>query len=359
MDGNKDEALRCISIAKEALASGDESRALKFIRIARRLDGNLQVDDLLAACERMNRDSEVSKEEISQGKRDYESEGNSNRQEKKARAGSSNGRCDFTDEHAALVRQVTRSKDYYEILGLEKTCSVEEVKKAYRKLSLKVHPDKNKAPGADEAFKIVSKAFKCLSDGVSRRQYDQTGLVEDFQFNQQHHMRRRRRRARNDFFDEDFDPDEVFRSFFFGSQAEVFHNAHIYRARDRAREQRGSEVDNGFNFMMVLQMLPIFVILLFAFLPYSEPKYSLQKSHAYPVPKVTEKFGIEFFVKSPDFDQDLPPGSLSRANLEEQIVREYKNSLARYCHIELQRRHWRSNYPTPYCDKLQSFGEAR
>uniref|UniRef100_A0A5K1DL23 J domain-containing protein n=1 Tax=Nymphaea colorata TaxID=210225 RepID=A0A5K1DL23_9MAGN len=70
------------------------------------------------------------------------------------------------------ARQVSRSKDYYEILCLEKTCSVEEVKKAYWKLSLKVHPDKNKAPGVDEAFKIVSKAFKCLSDEELQRQYE-------------------------------------------------------------------------------------------------------------------------------------------------------------------------------------------
>uniref|UniRef100_A0A5K1B6D7 J domain-containing protein n=1 Tax=Nymphaea colorata TaxID=210225 RepID=A0A5K1B6D7_9MAGN len=102
---------------------------------------------------------------------------------------------------------------------------------------LKFHPDKNKAPGADEAFKIVSKAFKCLSDGELRRQYEPNR--SGCQFNQQHHMRRKRRRARNDFFDEDFDPDEVFRSFFFGSQEEVFHNVHIYRARHRTREQRG------------------------------------------------------------------------------------------------------------------------
>ncbi|KAF2289165.1 hypothetical protein GH714_029199 [Hevea brasiliensis] len=80
-----------------------------------------------------------------------------------------------------LIRQIKRNKDYYAILGVEKTCSVEEIRKAYKKLSLKVHPDKNKAPGSEEAFKKVSKAFKCLSDDTSRRQYDQTGLVDQFE----------------------------------------------------------------------------------------------------------------------------------------------------------------------------------
>lgn len=75
-----------------------------------------------------------------------------------------NGERNYTDEHVHLVKQIKTKKDYYSILGVEKSCSVEEIRKAYRKLSLKVHPDKNKAPGSEEAFKKVSKAFKCLSE---------------------------------------------------------------------------------------------------------------------------------------------------------------------------------------------------
>lgn len=98
----------------------------------------------------------------------------------------STGECNYTEEKLQLIMKIKRSKDYYEILGLEKSCSVEEIRKAYRKLSLKVHPDKNKAPGSEEAFKKVSKAFKCLSNDDSRTKYDQAGLVEEFECNQQH-----------------------------------------------------------------------------------------------------------------------------------------------------------------------------
>ncbi|KAL8263677.1 hypothetical protein R6Q59_021807 [Mikania micrantha] len=103
----------------------------------------------------------------------------------------------YTEEHAQVVRKIKRNSDYYEILGVGKSCSVEEVKKAYRKLSLKVHPDKNKAPGSEEAFKKVSKAFKCLSDDNSRRQYDQTGLVEGDEYSQQYNGMRQRRTGHN------------------------------------------------------------------------------------------------------------------------------------------------------------------
>ena len=67
-------------------------------------------------------------------------------------------------------------KDYYKILGLQsRGASEEDIKKAYRKMALKYHPDKNKAAGAEEKFKEIAEAYEVLSDPKKRQVYDQYG----------------------------------------------------------------------------------------------------------------------------------------------------------------------------------------
>lgn len=66
-------------------------------------------------------------------------------------------------------------RDYYEVLGVSKSASKDEIKKAYRKLALKYHPDRNKESDAAERFKEISEAYAVLSNDQKRSQYDQFG----------------------------------------------------------------------------------------------------------------------------------------------------------------------------------------
>ena len=66
-------------------------------------------------------------------------------------------------------------RDYYEVLGVSKSASAAEIKKAYRKLSKQYHPDINKEPGAEDKFKEISEAYEVLSDDTKKAQYDQFG----------------------------------------------------------------------------------------------------------------------------------------------------------------------------------------
>jgi molecular chaperone DnaJ len=110
---------------------------------------------------------------------------------------------------------MANKRDYYEVLGVSKTTSKEEIKDAYRKLAMQHHPDRNKAPDAEEKFKEISEAYAVLSDDEKRGQYDVLG-----------HAGFDQRFSREDIFkgadfdsiftDLGFDLRDIFRSFFGG-----------------------------------------------------------------------------------------------------------------------------------------------
>lgn len=70
---------------------------------------------------------------------------------------------------------MSNKRDYYEVLGVERTSSVDQIKDAYRTLAMQYHPDRNKSPEAEEKFKEISEAYAVLSDPEKRRQYDTLG----------------------------------------------------------------------------------------------------------------------------------------------------------------------------------------
>jgi molecular chaperone DnaJ len=67
------------------------------------------------------------------------------------------------------------ARDYYEILGVSRGSSKEEIKRAYRRLARKYHPDVNKEPGAEDRFKEINRAYEVLSDGRAKARYDRYG----------------------------------------------------------------------------------------------------------------------------------------------------------------------------------------
>ena len=74
-----------------------------------------------------------------------------------------------------LSKFMATKRDYYEILGVSKNASVEEIKSAYRKLARKHHPDIDKTAGADARFKEIGEAYQVLSDSQKKQSYDQFG----------------------------------------------------------------------------------------------------------------------------------------------------------------------------------------
>ena len=72
---------------------------------------------------------------------------------------------------------MSNKRDYYEVLGVPKNASKDDIKNMYRKLALQYHPDRNKSKGAEEKFKEISEAYAVLSDDEKRKRYDTYGHV--------------------------------------------------------------------------------------------------------------------------------------------------------------------------------------
>ena len=99
------------------------------------------------------------------------------------------------------------AEDYYQVLGVDKKATADEIKKAYRKLAVKWHPDKNpnNKAASEEKFKKISEAYAVLSDAKKREEYDHFGSAD--QYRQQY--------SQEDIF-RGFDLDEILRGFGFG-----------------------------------------------------------------------------------------------------------------------------------------------
>lgn len=332
MDGNKDEALKCLKIGQASIESGNRERALKFLNKARRLDPSLEIDDLLSQADAFQSGNSPRNVSNSPSSSCTPSESSCTRRV-----------SSYTEEQVTIVREIKRKKDYYDILGLEKGSSVEDVRKSYRKLSLKVHPDKNKAPGAEEAFKMVSKAFQCLSDEESRRTYDSVGSEEPV------YMRRPTRHHATGFgFNDDIDAEEIFRNFFFGGMNPAT-TTHFSFGPGIGRNQG--------LFRTLIQLLPVILILLVNFLPSSDPVYLFSRSYPYDL-RLTTQRGVNYYVKSGKFEQEYPVNTPKRSALEQKIENDYFSILSHNCRLELQQLHWGYQRQTPNCDTLKQFQAA-
>eukprot|EP00347_Sterkiella_histriomuscorum_P018568 403345022 len=122
------------------------------------------------------------------------------------------GRPKHTLDDEKVCANILTKQNYYEILGVAKTSTEEDIKKSYRKLALKLHPDKNPAPKATEAFKKINTAFATLSDKDQRSKYDRFGSDEDR--NRFNSTQRTQTHGANNFYFKSHDANDIFNSFF-------------------------------------------------------------------------------------------------------------------------------------------------
>ena len=108
---------------------------------------------------------------------------------------------------------MAEKRDYYEVLGVQRSASKDEIKDAYRKLAMQFHPDRNKDAGAEEKFKEISEAYAVLSDDQKRQNTTQLGHSG---FDQRYSQEDIFRGADFDSVFRDMGFGDIFRTFFGG-----------------------------------------------------------------------------------------------------------------------------------------------
>jgi len=389
MESNKEESVRCLNMAHNAFrVEGDREKAKRLAKKSIKLYPSKLAQDLLNileadSCYEDHQNQRQTNGDESRHNGDARTSSGSTetsgpRQRRPQEKQSEPEAGSYTPDQAEAVKRVRKCQDYYEILGVTKQATDSELKKSYRKMALQFHPDKNKAPGADEAFKAIGNAFAVLSDAEKRKQYDLYGPEQVQQSSSSG------RRGRHGFyehdpthgFESDMTAEEIFNMFFGGGfpgqtvyvrrgdpTSRFRQGAHYQRHYHQAQENR-----EGNNFAALIQLMPILIIIfmsVFSSFLVSDPLYNLQPTAKYNVKRVTSNLRIPYYVKD-TFSSDFS-GSLRK--LESSIEDDYLNVLRQNCFREksykenllwqarysgnsnlLNRAH---NYQTPSCDQLE------
>jgi len=366
-EANKDEASKCKQIAMNALKAGDRDKAVRFFQKAKRMDpGDASIDSLIAQAE----STPASGDGASGGNPggSTEPEGVRHRasaQTASAPAGeSANARTDkagkaYTAEQMSDVQRILRTKDYYQILGVSRDANEDAIKKAYRKGAVKLHPDKNSAPGSVEAFKKFSKAYQCLADADKKRVYDQYGDEDRVPQQHRHH------------YHQDVSPEDLFAQFFGGG---AFHHAHFHGGRHHQQQEDGAPLSRA-NIFQMLPVLLLVILTLFSNLNARDGgRFSFTPSGVYTHERHSAALNVAYYVTG-DFDNHYPDGTQALRDFERQVeifhVRQLQSECdyqekAMYKKVMMAKR--RNNpeelskarkYPRPACEEIAKIKKGR
>ncbi|KAI0243928.1 Chaperone protein dnaJ [Massospora cicadina] len=354
MEVNKDEARRCLVIAKNKEMNNELELALKFTKKSLALFPTSEAEAQLSRIEAKLKSGKPSSRTSNppttgSGVPHKGSTASPNLTQRTPSASTSRS---YTVQQAEAVKKIkANAGDFYAILDISKTATENEIKKAYRKLALQFHPDKNSAPGADEAFKLVSKAFAILSDPDKRAQYDRYGGDPE-----QRGGGVSSNGGRQPFgFQDEVSPEELFNMFFGGGFGNGFQSATFVGADGRryvrqfgrpgARRHAANATEQAgglpFNILQLLPVLLLFGFSLLASLFSSsgpeDPSYSFRPSHSFPQPMVTRQRRVNYFINPRQFNNFKSQVKDHRfASFEREVEAHYIQELYNLCQQERQ-----------------------
>ncbi|KAI9321046.1 hypothetical protein BX666DRAFT_1913955 [Dichotomocladium elegans] len=402
MEINRDEALRCLSIAKNHFGSGNYPAAVRFANKSLKLFPTEDARAFLEKAERASSEETTSGASTATAKDDGGATKRSTAGSAATGQSSSPSEKKYSKDQVAAVKKIMAcGTDYYKVLSLDKNCTEVEIKKSYRKLALQFHPDKNNAPGADEAFKLISKAFTVLSDPQKRAIHDAgggdpemrgsgggPGMGPGFQRFRTHQF---------GGMQDDISPEELFNMFFGGGMNGAFspfgggatfvgpgftrqtyyrpgagHRAGTAAAGAGAQRHRT-------NWAILLQILPLLVLFGYSILSGlftdDTPSFSFQPSSTHSMGRTTYSHNVPYYVNPTRFTKTAND-QYKLARLEQQVEIDWVRNLQHACQNERRERAARINaasglfgigrneeqyqaavrMPTKSCDEVRRFG---
>ncbi|KAF8074828.1 hypothetical protein FPV67DRAFT_600364 [Lyophyllum atratum] len=342
MESNKDEAVKCLGIARKHYDAGNFPSARKFCQKSISLFETPQALKLLGSINASSASESSASTSTSSAAEEHPSaSGAKHRQPHRTQSSSSvksNGTAggiggekrEYTAEQGAVVKRVRACKvtEYYEILAVKRDCEDVDIKKAYRKLALSLHPDKNGAPGADEAFKLVSKAFQVLSDPQKRAVYDRSGSDPEDRFGGM--PSRTSGFSSSPFgggasFEGELSPEDLFNMFFGGGGTgfssgfgggpvftTTFGSGGFRTTRMGGQaHHRQQQAGNAEPRSILVQLLPLLILFAFSLLsalpnlfgtpPVPDPRFSFQPSERFNFEMQTGGMGARYHVNKGEF----------------------------------------------------------
>ncbi|KAI7906842.1 uncharacterized protein BX663DRAFT_493972 [Cokeromyces recurvatus] len=367
MEINKDEALRCLLIAKNHYGNKNYEAALRLTKKSLKLYPTDEAKEFLAKAEKAASSTSSTSSSPKMP---------STEEKPKTKESSS------SSQQTAEVREILAcGTDYYKVLKLDRQCTDVEIKKSYRKLALKFHPDKNKTPGADEAFKLISKAFTVLSDPQKRAIHDAGGGDPEQRggggggggFSGFSGYRAQNYGASP--FGEEISPEDLFNMFFGGGginmanlhrqggggfsfggpagfssatfvgpgfRARTFNRQRHYQHQQQHQQQQQQR--SGWSiFLQILPLLLLFGYTLFSGLLTDEtPIFSFQSTSVYSQPRMTSTHKVPYYVEPNAFRPYLQ-NHYKLSKVEQQVEIDWVRSLQQSCLYERKQQQMKLN----------------
>ena len=402
MEVNKEEAARCRDIGAAALRSGQTARAVKMFSKSLKLYPLPGVNALLQQAEKKLQSEDEgsttnggsSFNENSSRPNNYSSAPSSNSSSANGFAPSRSASMNSTASSAAsttssaatgadgraytpaqeqIVSQILKAKQggrgaHYRVLGIEQSADEAAIKKAYRKLALKLHPDKNSAPHADEAFKAVGLAYATLSDTQKRTIYDRYGEEDPDNRGGGMGGGMRGRGGNMHFNGQEVNPEDIFNMFFGGGMPGgmggggmggpgfrvytsgmgpgfAFGGMHpnMQRARRQQQQQQQQQAGSEGILGQLVQFLPLLMILFLSFFNMSGQSsggatggsryFSLTPVNPYVNPlhtKLSTVKDIPYFVTD-QFVRTIGRDRYQLSQVERMVEESYKRYLLDEC----------------------------